>query len=79
MKGGALKDKSIYYKPRKTNDSKLAQLRMAKGLTQQQLADLAGVNKQNIFNIETGRHQPRKDMCEKIASVLDCKLYEIIE
>jgi DNA-binding XRE family transcriptional regulator len=34
-------------------------MRIAKGLTQDQLAALSGISRQAIFNIETGRSLPR--------------------
>jgi DNA-binding XRE family transcriptional regulator len=37
----------------------LVSMRIAKGLTQDQLAALSGISRQAIFNIETGRSLPR--------------------
>ena len=38
---------------------KLADLRRAKGLTIRQLADIAGINKATVVNIEAGKFDPR--------------------
>lgn len=37
----------------------LADLRRAKGLTIRQLADIAGINKATVVNLEAGKFDPR--------------------
>ena len=37
----------------------LADLRSAKGLTMRQLADIAGINKATVVNLEAGKFDPR--------------------
>jgi len=50
---------------------KLKKLRGEKGLSQQNLADLAGVNKMLISKYETERSTPSMDNLGKIAKALD--------
>jgi putative transcriptional regulator len=39
-------------------ENRLEQLRLQKGLTQQDLADLASVSRQTIISLERGRYNP---------------------
>lgn len=48
--------------------------RKAKGLTQQELADMVGVAQGSIARIESGKHRIRLDKLEKIAHALDIKI-----
>ena len=48
--------------------------RKAKGMTQQQLSDLADVNRSHLSLIETGEHHPTKRTVEEIAKALDTTL-----
>lgn len=48
--------------------------RRAKGLTQQELADMVGVAQGSIARIESGKHRIRLDKLEKIAHALDIKI-----
>ncbi len=51
--------------------SRLRSLRESAGLTQLELAARAGVSRQLVGAVETGRHQPRVDAALALASVLD--------
>lgn len=44
--------------------------RLARGWTQQDLADAAGVNMNTISRIETGKHRPQAGTIEKIEGAL---------
>lgn len=50
--------------------NRIKDLRTAKKLTQQQLADLAGITKANICNIEAGKYSVGLDVLNKIATAL---------
>lgn len=50
--------------------SPLRVYRVARGLTQRDLAELAGVREETIGRIETGRHLPRLSTVQAIAHVL---------
>lgn len=53
---------------------RIRQLRTAQNLTQQQLADLAGVTKANICNIERGAYSVGLDVLNKIATALHAEI-----
>lgn len=44
------------------------------GLTQQQVAEMAGISLRQYQELETGRHQPRLCTAVQIASVLEIDL-----
>lgn len=48
----------------------LRAIRMAKGVSIRALAELVGVSKSTIVNIETGKFSPRYDIVERIAEAL---------
>jgi transcriptional regulator with XRE-family HTH domain len=58
--------------------SRIRELRLQKGLSQLQLAELTGIKQGNITRIESGRHASRIDIISKIAEALDSKL-DLIE
>ena len=61
---------------------KLKEVRLAKGLTQKQLADSANINIRVLQHYEQGTknfHHARLDTLLKICLALDCKLADIIE
>jgi len=68
----------FYHKPRKTNDSKIAQARRKKGWTQQQLADAIGSQQKYIARWETGAIHPKPATIVKIANALGVELKELI-
>jgi DNA-binding XRE family transcriptional regulator len=43
------------------------------GLSQQELADLAGIRQETLSRIETGRHTPSQKTIEKIMRVVEAK------
>lgn len=51
--------------------SNLARLRKERGLTQQELAEQLGMNKQTISNIEKGKSYPTFRNLEKISQTLN--------
>ncbi len=53
------------------NGTMLAEARMARGLTQSQLAEISGVTKQSISNYENGKQSPRLASIERLASSLN--------
>lgn len=64
--------------PRHTNNSPIARLRIARGLTQAQLADLAGCHQQAINMWETGRRKPGLQSLLNLARALDCSIDDLI-
>ena len=54
-------------------------LRKAKGLTQELLADLAGVHPVFISFLETGKRNITLDYLDKIASALGCNSFDLIK
>lgn len=69
MKGSMNKEQE-----RKRIGGRIAALRMARGMTQQQLADMAGLAQQNIARVETGRYSSRLDTLAVIAEALGCEV-----
>ena len=56
--------------------NRIRELRKARKLTQEQLAELVGIGTPNISYIETGRFAPSADTLEKLADVLQVPPYE---
>ena len=65
--------------PRRTNTSPIARLRIERGLTQAQLAELVGVHKNIVYAWEAGNFNPRGENLLKIADALDCDAREVIQ
>ena len=57
--------------PRHTNDSKIAQARLAKGMTQRQLAEAMGKKPSQIANWENGYYKPKMDALMSIGAILE--------
>jgi len=55
----------------------IGQLRIERGLTQQQLADAVGSSFSSVRNWETGRHKPSDAVFPKLAAVLKCRVEDI--
>jgi len=53
---------------------KVAERRVAKGLSQRELAELVGTTQSAIARLERGGRPPRIDTLLKIAEALDCEL-----
>ncbi|MBW4061575.1 helix-turn-helix transcriptional regulator [Candidatus Saccharibacteria bacterium] len=56
---------------------RLADLRREKGLTQERLADTAGVDRVAIANIETGLRRPTVTTMYRLAKALGIKVEEL--
>lgn len=55
----------------------LKQVRKQKGLTQIQLAELVGIKRQAIYDMETGRYLPNTGVALKLAKCLGCRVEDI--
>ena len=56
---------------------KIKEMRMAAGLTQQQLADAVGVSSRTIISIETGRYNPSLLLAYRLARVFGTTVEEL--
>ena len=56
----------------------LKRIREAKGLTQSQMADLAGISRIAYRNIENGTSSPKVSTLQNIASGVDVKLQDLL-
>ena len=56
---------------------KLKLARIAKGLSQQELADLVSATRQTIGLIEKGKYNPSLNLCIRIAQTLDKTLNDL--
>jgi DNA-binding XRE family transcriptional regulator len=56
----------------------IAKIREQRGLTQVQLAELVGVNKFHISNIERGKATPSVKLLIKIANILNVSVDDLI-
>lgn len=54
-------------------------MRREKGLSQQELADLAGVGQDSISAIETGKHEPHPRTLRKLAKALDAEVADFFK
>ncbi|EIU1669059.1 helix-turn-helix domain-containing protein [Pseudomonas aeruginosa] len=69
-----------------TFDAELAQafgaavrtLRMKRGIAQESLANLAGVERSHMGKVERGEHMPTLAVIVKIAGALDCSTAEVM-
>jgi transcriptional regulator with XRE-family HTH domain len=52
----------------------ITKARVAKGLTQSQLAELLGMHRSAISRLESGSHSPSLDLLLQVASVLELKI-----
>lgn len=55
----------------------LKEMRIARGLSQLQLAKLSGVSYGYISELENGKKSPTLDILCKLAKALDCKTEEL--
>jgi len=66
--------------PRHTNDSRIAQARIAAGLTQQELAERMGLKSfASIAAWELGKYSPKISTLQRIAQALNVPLNQLIE
>ncbi len=56
---------------------KIKNIRKERGLSQEQLAKLCGLNRNSIYNYENGRRSPKSEDLIKIANALDISLNEL--
>lgn len=63
-------DEDVDGNPRVVIGKRIAELRKASGMTQQQLADKCGILRPNIARIETGRYGMTVDVLSRIAEAL---------
>lgn len=65
--------------PRRTNNSPIARLRIERGLTQTQLAEIIGVHKNMVYGWETCKFKPRGENLLKLADALNCDARDLIQ
>jgi len=58
-------------------DCNLKAARKAKGLSQSELAQLVGVKRQAIYDMESGRYVPNTHVALLLAKVLDCRVEDL--
>ncbi len=56
---------------------KLKQIRKSKGLTQEKLAELAGVHEKHISKLELGTYKPSFDTLNKVLTALDLEVNKL--
>ena len=57
----------------------IRQHRIARGLTQKQLADICGVTRTHITNLETGEFSPSVNVAKKIGQALGFDWAEVFD
>lgn len=57
---------------------RISEIRKARGLTQQELADIVGASKPHISGVENGKKNLNNHLLEKIADALGVEPYELI-
>lgn len=62
-----------------TTSDRVRELRQARNLYQQELADKAGVSRQTVVNLENGRHVPDTSTLSKLARALDVPVGDLID
>lgn len=55
----------------------LKAMRQAKGISQSQLAELIGVKRQAIYDIETGKYTPNTALALRLAKILQCTVEDL--
>lgn len=58
---------------------RVRELRKNIGLTQEQMAEIIGIEPPNISKMENGMHFPQPDKIEKIAKALNVSIFELFE
>lgn len=59
--------------------AKLKRLREAQGLTQEALAEKAGISRTYIARLETAKHDPTLTVIEKLAKALGVKPSQLLD
>lgn len=58
-------------------ENRLEELRAQRGLTQQELADLAGVSRQTIISLERGRYNPSITLAFRLARLFGVSVEDL--
>lgn len=58
--------------------ARLPELRKKKSLTQEQLAEMLGVNRTTVTLWERGINKPKIEMIEKLTEIFDCSINELL-
>jgi transcriptional regulator with XRE-family HTH domain len=58
---------------------RLRELRVARNLTQGELADRCGSNRPFISNLERGVKVPSLTMVLRLAAALECRVYDVVK
>lgn len=61
------------------NNSPITSLRLAKGMTQQQLAEAVGCLRGDISRWERGERRPNTGSAMKLARALGCKIEDLFD
>ncbi len=69
---------SSHSNPRNTNQSAIAKIRIARGITQAQLAEMIGSYAQTVSRWENGDRSPNIKMLVKVAKALQCSLDDLV-
>ena len=56
---------------------RLKQMRQSRGLSQSQMAELVGVKRQAIYDIESGRYLPNTEVALRLARHLACRVEDL--
>lgn len=59
--------------------SRIQEARVSRGMTQQELSDLAKISRTGLSLIETGAAEPKIETLKKIAQALDVSWQSLIE
>jgi putative transcriptional regulator len=59
--------------------NKVKHYRVAQDMTQQQLAEAAGVSRQSVISIERGRYVPSLPLALKLAQIFGCATDDLFE
>jgi len=59
--------------------NRIAELRKARGLTLQALADMVGASNQQISHLEKGRRGLTVDWVDRLAEALDCHPFDLLD
>lgn len=53
---------------------RIKEIRLQKGITQEELAEMVGIQRASLSRIEAGRFSVGLDILSKIAGVLNCRI-----